>query len=156
MEQQKSILKFINGGAIYIGKDVSTKIHHHHAIQLTISFKQTFEIVTHNKTYKNCRFVIIPENNPHQFNSFSEDYLVFIYLDPFNRLSQLLKNKFELQSTIVIANNLLHKVPPLQDWLSMESDEIQALISKFIELIPKIRRILVWRFESACLCSFLV
>tara|TARA_R110002049_G_scaffold307901_2_gene510097 strand:- start:2176 stop:2919 length:744 start_codon:yes stop_codon:yes gene_type:complete len=135
MKQQKPILRFINGGAVYIGKDISTKTHHHHAIQLTISFKQTFKITTPNKTFKNCRFVIIPENVPHQFSCPSEDYQVFIYLDPFNKLSQLLKNKFALKSNIAIADNLLHKVPPLTEWLMKESDEIQALITKFIELI---------------------
>ena len=97
MKHQKPILKFINGGAIYIGKDVSTQMHHHHAIQLTISFNQTFEIVSPNQSCENCRFVIIPENVSHQFNCASEEYQVFIYFDPFNRLSQLLKNKFALK-----------------------------------------------------------
>jgi AraC-like DNA-binding protein len=135
MNQQKPILKFINGGAVYIGKDISTNIHHHHAIQLTISFKQTFGITTPYKAYKNCRFVIIPENIPHQFSSSSEDYQVFIYLDPFNKLSQLLKNKFTLKSNIIIADHLLYKVPPLIKWLKMEKNEMQALITKFIGLI---------------------
>jgi AraC-like DNA-binding protein len=135
MKQQNPILKFINGGAVYIGKGVSTKTHRHHAIQLTISFKQTFEIKTPKRTLENCRFVIIPENVPHQFICSSEDYQVFIYLDPFNKLSQLLKNKFALKSNIVITNNLLHKVPPLMEWLIMERDGMEALITKFIELI---------------------
>lgn len=135
MKQQKPILRFICGGAVYIGKDVSTKIHRHHAIQLTISFKQTFDITTPYKTFKNCKFVIIPENVPHQFICSSDDYQVFIYLDPFNKLSELLKNKFALKSNVVIADNLLHKVPPLIEWLAMAGDEIQVLLTKFIELI---------------------
>ena len=135
MKQQKPILRFINGGAVYIGKDVSTKIHHHHAIQLTISFKQTFEITTPYRTFNNCRFVIIPENVPHQFNCPSEDYQIFIYLDPFNKLSQLLKNRFALKSSVVIVDNLLYKVPLLTEWLMAESDDMQTLITKFIELI---------------------
>lgn len=135
MKQQKPILKFICGGAIYIGKDVSTKIHCHYAIQLTISFKQTFDIKTPYKTFKNCKFVIIPENVPHQFICFSDDYQVFIYLDPFNKLSQVLKNKFALKSNVVIADNLLHKAPSLMEWLAMEGDGIQVLITKFITLL---------------------
>lgn len=135
MKQQKPILRFINEGAVYIGKDVSTKIHRHHAIQLTIYFKQTFDIITPYKTFKNCRFVIIPENVPHQFICSSEDYQVFIYLDPLSKLSQLLKNKFALKSNVFIADDLLHKVPPLMKWLSLESVEMEALITKFIELI---------------------
>jgi len=137
MKRQKPILKFINGGAVYIGKGVSTKIHNHHAIQLTISFKQTFEIITPNRIVKNCRFVIIPENVPHQFNCSLEDYQVFIYLDPFNKLSQLLKNKFSLKTDIIIANHILNEIPPLKKWLIMESSEIQLLTTKFIELITR-------------------
>lgn len=135
MKQQRPILKFINGGAVYIGKDVSTKTHRHHAIQLTISFKETFDITTPNKICKNCKFVIIPENIPHQFICSSENYQVFIYLDPFSKLSQLLKNKFALKSNVFIADNLLQKVPPLIKWLSLERVEMEALITKFIELI---------------------
>lgn len=135
MKQQQPILRFISGGAVYIGKDVTTKIHRHHAIQLTISFKQTFDITTPRKTFKKCKFVMIPENVSHQFSCSSNEYQIFIYLDPFNKLSQLLKNKFGLKSNVVIANNLLDKVPPLRKWLALEGDEIQVLVTKFIELI---------------------
>lgn len=135
MKHQKPILKFINGGAIYIGKDVSTQMHHHHAIQLTISFNQTFEIVSPNQSCENCRFVIIPENVSHQFNCASEEYQVFIYFDPFNRLSQLLKNKFALKSNIIIANNLLKEIPSLDKWLGLKRDDLQELTIRFIERI---------------------
>jgi len=135
MKQEKPILRFINGGAVYIGKGVSTKNHRHHAIQLTISFNKTFEIITPKRTLENCKFVIIPENVPHQFICSSEDYQVFIYLDPFNKLSQLLKNKFALNSNVVLPDNFLPKIPPLKKWLVTEGDELEALVTKFIERI---------------------
>lgn len=135
MKQPKSVLKFINGGAIYIGKGVSTKMHRHHAIQLTISFKKSFEIASPYQTCKNCRFVIIPENVPHQFNCISEDSQVFIYLDPFSKLSQQLKNKFTLKSNIVVVDNLLNEIPSLKEWLVMENSEMEEVTKRLVEQI---------------------
>lgn len=128
-------LNFINGGAVYIGKDVSTNLHQHHAIQIVISFKQTFEIITPNQIYKDCKFVIIPENIQHQFVGPLDEYQVFIYLDPFHRLSKLLKNKFSLNANVILADNYLSHIPLLKEWLEKDNNEIQEITKNIIEKI---------------------
>lgn len=110
-------------------------MHRHHAVQLTFSFKKSFDIITPDQTFTNCTFVIIPEDTPHQFVCSSGDYHVFVYIDPFNQLSEFLKSKFELASAIVVAPDLLSKAPVLEEWLTLRENETHLLITKFIERI---------------------
>ncbi len=128
-------LNFINGGAVYIGKDVSTNLHQHNAIQIVISFNQTFKIITPHQIFEDCKFVIITENIQHQFVGPLDEYQVFIYLDPLHRLSKLLKNIFSLNDNVILADNYLSHIPLLKEWLEKDNNEIQEITKNIIEKI---------------------
>lgn len=110
-------------------------MHQHHAIQLTISFNEPFEIISPIQGSKNSRFAIVPESIPHKLNSKSDEYIVCIYIDPFNKLAHLLKNKFGLNTQIIFDDNLLEQIPPVEKFFGAKNNDLNQLIVSLIECI---------------------
>ncbi len=132
----KHKLKFTDGIAIYLGKGITTKPHKHFALEIILSLNKPFEISTGKKVYNNCHFAIIPKNIKHQFLGNKNDHQVFIFIDPFHKLSNLLEKKFELTELIITDFQTLSKdhFPTLQQWIQMEPKYLSETIIKLFGL----------------------
>jgi len=133
----KHKLKFSDGIALYIGKGIVTNPHRHFALEIALSFDKPFEIRTTEKIYSDCKFAIIQKDIEHQFISSQDDYQVFIYIDPFHQLSDLIEKTF-LSSDFVITNFPKlesFEFPTLQEWIELETDKLAKTIFHILEQI---------------------
>ena len=72
---------YISGGmAVYIGRQVLTKMHAHHALEIVMSFKKSFLISKNGTEFEKSDCSIIAADLPHQFIG-KDDFYIFIYLD---------------------------------------------------------------------------
>uniref|UniRef100_UPI004049614F helix-turn-helix domain-containing protein n=1 Tax=Flavobacterium sp. TaxID=239 RepID=UPI004049614F len=128
-------LKFNDGIAIYIGNGITTNLHKHYALEIVFSYENSFQIITKEKTYEKCKFVIIPKNIEHQFIGSPNDFQVFIYIDPFHQLANFLVEKFELSSHIIANFSTFDKIslPTHKQLLAINNNNLLETIRKLVE-----------------------
>lgn len=71
----------VQGSAYYIGSDIQTAEHAHHALELVFALDKPFNLTTKEKTFKNVYGIIVKPNIAHRFIGRKSDYL-FIFLEP--------------------------------------------------------------------------
>lgn len=69
-----------DGMAVYIGRDVKTKLHTHHALEIVMAFNKPFLISTNGNEFEKSDCSIIAADVAHQFTG-QDDLYVFIYFD---------------------------------------------------------------------------
>lgn len=91
---KKIKIGFSDIGGIYIGKDIQTEQHLHHAITIVISFSENFNFWFEQQKIS-CPGVIIQPHTLRKFNSQKKNYVAFIHIDPFSIQGLKLTNKIE-------------------------------------------------------------
>lgn len=69
-----------DGTAVYIGRDVKTRLHTHHALEIVMAFNKPFLISRNGNEFEKSDCSIISADVPHQFTG-QDDLYVFIYFD---------------------------------------------------------------------------
>ena len=77
---QKFKLYIAEGMAVYIGHQVQTKLHTHHALEIVMSFNKPFLISKNRAEFETSNCSIIAADLAHQFTG-QDDFYIFIYLD---------------------------------------------------------------------------
>ena len=102
--------------AVYIGHQVQTKIHAHHALEIVMSFNKPFLISRNGTEFEKSNCSIIAADLPHQFTG-QDDFYIFIYLDAELNYAHSLEKSLHLQE-----HGLLHYF----------ENEIETVRSEFI------------------------
>lgn len=128
-------LKFKDGLALYIGKGIRTNPHRHYALEIVFSYDKLFQIITPDRKYSDCKFAIIPKNIKHQFIGNTDDFQVFIYIDPFHQLAVDLENKWNLSSSIITNFTTLNKIilPSLKEWQDTDENNLLETLSSLVQ-----------------------
>jgi hypothetical protein len=72
-------------GGLFIGKNIQSDFHKNHLISIIISYEEPFEIWTSAEHYEKPRAVLIQKDVYYKLLSGSNDFLVFIHLDPYSK-----------------------------------------------------------------------
>lgn len=99
---QKFKLYISGGRAVYIGRQVQTKLHAHHGLEIVMSFNKPFLISKNGTEFEKSDCSIIAADLPHQFTG-QDDFYIFIYLDAELNLAHRLETSLKLEK-----HNLLH------------------------------------------------
>ncbi|XVJ65108.1 MAG: helix-turn-helix transcriptional regulator [Lacibacter sp.] len=94
-------LQIHDGLAVYIGRQVITKLHLHHALEIVIAFDKPFLLSTNGVEFEKSECSIIAADLPHQFCG-EDDFYIFIYLDAELSLALQLEKKLQLKKHGVI------------------------------------------------------
>ena len=93
---QKFKLYIADGMAVYIGRQVQTKMHTHHALEIVMSFNKPFLISKNGTEFEKSNYSIIAADLPHQFTG-QDDFYIFIYLDAESSYAQRLEASLHME-----------------------------------------------------------
>ncbi len=85
---------FSDIGGIYIGKDIQTDQHLHHAITIAVSFSEKFDYWCEQQKIS-CTGVIIQANTIRKIVNPNKNYIAFVHIEPFSQQVLQLTNKNE-------------------------------------------------------------
>jgi len=87
--------------AVYIGRQVQTKMHAHHALEIVMSFNKPFLISKNGTEFEKSDCSIIAADFPHKFTG-QDDFYIFIYLDAELNLTHRLETSLKLEEHILL------------------------------------------------------
>lgn len=90
-----------NGIAIYVGRDIQTKLHTHHAVEIVIAFNKPFLISSNGSEFEKSECSIITADLAHQFAG-QDDLYIFLYFDAELLFAQQLEHKLSLNKNGII------------------------------------------------------
>lgn len=90
-----------NGTAIYIGRDIQTKLHTHHAVEIVIAFNKPFLISRNGSEFEKSDCSIITADLAHQLTG-QDDLYIFLYFDAELPLALQLAHKLNLNKNGII------------------------------------------------------
>jgi len=102
--------KLTKGIAYYIGNNIKTEKHAHHALEFIFGIEKPFDLITDNVTFTNINGVVINPNYPHQFIGASAQYL-FIFLEPELLQTNQIKKHYNLASQEIVKLSSLLAFP---------------------------------------------
>lgn len=97
-------LEIFDGRAIYIGHQIITKLHKHHAVEIAMSFNDPFYISGNGKQFEESVCSIIAADMPHQFQG-GNDYYIFLYFDAETSQAMCFENKLHISEHGIIHYN---------------------------------------------------
>lgn len=77
-------------GGIFIGKNIKSAFHEHHFIAIILSFKEKFFISEESGQSSHYEVALIPKDVSYKLSTGSENYTVFIHVDPYSEIGLLL------------------------------------------------------------------
>jgi len=98
------------GIAYYIGKNIGTKRHSHHALEFIFGIEQPFDLISDKSKLKDIYGVVINPNCRHQFIGRDVPYL-FIFLEPELLQINQIKNHYDLSSKKIVQIERLSSFP---------------------------------------------
>jgi len=78
---QMIAFKLTRGTAYYVGRNISTEMHTHHALEFIFGIAKPFDLITAGKDFTGIFAAVIAPNQPHRFTGGNAPYL-FIFLEP--------------------------------------------------------------------------
>ena len=90
-----------NGIAIYVGRNIQTKLHTHHAVEIVIAFNKPFLISSNGSEFEKSECSIITADLAHQFAG-QDDLYIFLYFDAELLFAQQLEHKLSLNKNGII------------------------------------------------------
>lgn len=96
------LLSVADGMAFYFGREITTSVHKHHAIEIVLSIGKSFYIKGFANDPQESECCIISADFPHSFIG-QNDYYLFIYLDPELSFARQLEDQLSISG-----NGLLH------------------------------------------------
>lgn len=106
--------KLTQGIAYYIGENIETQRHKHHALEFIFGIEQSFNLISDKSVFSNIHGAIISPNYPHQFIGKNAKYL-FIYLEPEITQVNQIKDYYNLSLQKVVHLNKLSSFPKAKD-----------------------------------------
>jgi AraC-like DNA-binding protein len=93
MNENNAYFFFWAGQFMYIGRNIDTSAHDHHAIQIALSFDHPFYISTPEGSFKKVMAVIIDSDQPHECRAGDNRFLL-LNIDPMTTIGRALKKKY--------------------------------------------------------------
>ncbi|MBX9734142.1 MAG: hypothetical protein K2X37_08760, partial [Chitinophagaceae bacterium] len=127
-----------DGMAVYIGRQVQTKLHAHHALEIVMSFNKPFLISKNGTEFEKSDCAIIAADLMHQFTG-QDDFYIFIYLDAELNFAHRLEIslKLEKQGLFHYFGNDIEAVRiEFINWFNLESnndEKVNNLIGLLVE-----------------------
>ncbi|OSZ77110.1 hypothetical protein CAP36_11885 [Chitinophagaceae bacterium IBVUCB2] len=90
-----------SGIALYVGRNIQTKLHTHHAVEIVIAFNKPFLISRNGSEFEKSDCSIIAADLAHQFEG-QDDFYIFLYFDAELQLAQQLEQKLKLNKDGII------------------------------------------------------
>lgn len=97
-------LEILEGRAVYIGHQITTKLHTHHAVEIAMSFNEPFFISHNGAQFEESHCTVIAADTPHEFHG-ANDYYIFLYFDAETSQAIRLENKLPIRQ-----HGILHYV----------------------------------------------
>ncbi len=106
------MLNFVltSGVACYLGQNIKTARHTHHALEFIFGIDQPFDLIADETEFRGIYGVVIHPNHPHRFIGGQGQYL-FIYLEPELSPVQQINNHYDLPVKKVVRLNRLSAFP---------------------------------------------
>jgi len=123
---------FSDIGGIYIGKDIQTSEHLHHAITVAVSFSDEIDYWCERQKVS-CKGVIMQANTIRKLVNPDNSYIAFIHIEPFSEQGLKLTDRKEpfKQLSLIQVKNITKR---LEKWLSDEQND-ESLTKKIIDKI---------------------
>lgn len=84
-----------DGMAVYVGRDVQTRLHTHHALEMVMAFNKPFLISKDGYEFEKSDCTIISADLQHQFTG-HDDFYIFIYFDAESSYALQIDSKLSL------------------------------------------------------------
>jgi len=137
--------KLTEGVAYYIGKNIKTERHSHHALEFIFGIEQTFDLISDKGTFNSVKGVVINPNYPHQFIGADAHYL-FIFLEPELLQANQIKKYYDLVSHKIIQLNNLSTFPNLESVVNfsffVETLKIPIILTELSQIDNRIKDVL--------------
>lgn len=133
-------LALLDGGALYIGRGITTGVHRHHATELVMSIEHPFRLEAPPDAAVDGRFALVPPNVPHRFVGAPGDVHVFVYLDPLHQWARQLAAAFPAGPTVrdLTPHYPTALVPPLLAWLGGGGAAAEAVVAGLVRhVVPE-------------------
>ena len=132
MMRKRIKIGFSDIGGIYIGKEIQTDEHLHHAITVAVALSGKFDY-WHKKEQVSCSGIIMQANTIRKIINQDKTQIAFIHIEPFSKQGLKLTNRnepFEVLTPVQIKNiiNILGK------W-SLEDVNDEQMTANIIEVI---------------------
>jgi AraC-like DNA-binding protein len=123
-------------GGIYIGEDIQTEQHLHHAITIAVSFSEKFHFESGQQSVF-CSGIIIQPNAIRKFINPYKSYVAFIHIDPFCSQGFNLTDKSETFKELSPAQtqNILEI---LRNWFSVNENNEKLTEELIVQIAAKI------------------
>ena len=139
--------KLIQGIAYYIGENIETARHAHHALEFIFGIDHPFDLISDESKLKEIYGVVIDPNCPHQFIGGDAQYL-FIYLEPELLQINQIKNHYDLSAQKIVQLKSLSSFPHAEKVIdfSFFSDVLGITITHtaITEIDSRIKSVLEW------------
>lgn len=129
-----------NGMAVYIGRDVKTRLHTHHALEIVIAFDRPFLVSRNGIEFEKSGCSIISADVLHQFTG-QDDFYVFIYFDAEFSYAMQIEAKLNLTECGIMhyfRKEINQVQTKFSEWFNSEesSDEkVIAAIDSLVQLL---------------------
>lgn len=133
-------LVILDGMAVYIGRQITTKQHTHHALELVMAFDTPFLLSANSNEFTESNCAIIAPDIPHVFHG-GDDYYIFLYFDAELPEGNFIEDKFNLgrHRIIQLYEREIESVRnDFIKWFSHNSGNNEALLSIIRKLIQTI------------------
>lgn len=102
--------KLTQGVAYFVGKNIETERHSHHALEFILGIDEPFDLISEAGELRDIQGVIINPNFPHQFVGSDAKYL-FVFLEPELIQTQQIKDHFDLEVLETVQVDCLSEFP---------------------------------------------
>lgn len=133
-------LQIYDGLAVYIGRQVITKLHLHHAVEIVIAFDSPFLLSRNAVEFEKSECSIITADLTHQFCG-ENDFYIFIYLDAELSLALQLEEKLQLKKNGVIhylGKEITETRERFIDWFKSDSTDEKDFVDIIYFLVEAI------------------
>jgi len=102
--------KLTQGIAYYIGENIKTKKHAHHALEFIFGIEEPFDLISDKGEFRSVSGIVLNPDCPHQFIGTNAQYL-FIFLESESLQTNQIKKHYDLASKEIVELNSLLAFP---------------------------------------------